>query len=118
MTTTLIHGLAVIGGLVVLAATITLTLFIIVNGLYLLEHALDTASERVFYKYGGVANKETGEYTPPPPPYDRLRFEISRLKHYTQRIMQRLGLSPNTTIITGMNKDAMYDQRHDQDNTT
>ena len=110
MIETLINGLAIIGGIVVsiavfVGAYITFGLLLIYS-----EKAVDKTREWSFYYFGGIANADTKEYKPPRPPWDRLRYELVRIKYYNQVLQVKLGVKNSVSIqLNGV--QAVYNER-------
>lgn len=110
MNNVIIGGLAVIGGVVVLVASLAATYGAIAFGLAFIARGLRRLDKFVFYKFGGVADPETNRYKPPQPPWDRVRYEIIRLRQYNEILMVKIG-AMNSVGISMNGLEKLYEER-------
>jgi len=112
MTEIAIYGFAFIGAAVMLIVSIIAFYAGIALGLTLIGRGLRRLNKFVFYRFGGVAKPKTGEYKPPRPPWDRVRYEIGRLRHYNEVALVKIGVLNSVNFsLNGLEK--VYKEREE-----
>ena len=110
----IVNGLAVVGVVTLSAIALIVAYFALGVGLVLLDVFLHRLMHYIWITFGGKADPDTGEYKPPRPPWDRVRYEVGRIKYYVQRIQQKMGYGISADRgVTVNGLDALYDQREE-----
>ena len=106
------NTLATIGGIVL--GILALIALYFVGGVFLLllDEFLNKLRGKIFYLGGGESNVKENHYLPPQPPWDRLRYEIERLRYYVECMKVIYGVSKRKGWKLN-DIDQMYEQREE-----
>lgn len=85
------HGLAVIGAIVVFVVLLVIGYIGVFVGLVAVEKAFNRAAKFVFFTFGGRAGEEDKPDRMPKPPTDRLWIELRWLASVSRWVQMKLG---------------------------